>query len=97
MKRLKLIYRNLLIILNMKGINYNNLRELTVFDICDNPSLLKEIAIDKTKEAHMKRCKEKPVYQAFCLLDFADRTKNKQLREVVVAEWREELKRYFNE
>ena len=57
-KRLKLIYRNLLIILNMKGINYNNLRELTVFDICDNPSLLKEIAIDKTKEAHMKRCIE---------------------------------------
>ena len=81
----------------MKEIHYKNLREITIFDVCDNPSLLKEITIDKTKEAHLRRCSEKPVYQAFCLLDYADKTSNKQLREAVVTEWEKELKHYFNE
>ena len=85
----------------MKEIDYKNLRSVTIFDICDDPAIFKKIMPCypkyKTKEDYIELYKESPVQQAFDLIDFADITNNKKLRDAVSKEWKTELTHFFNE
>ena len=85
----------------MKDINYNNLRSVYLHDICDNISILKTILPCfpklKSKEERLVQYKESPVLQAFDLIDYADITNNRKLRDAVTKEWYSELTYFFNE
>ena len=81
----------------MEKIDYNNLRKLTVYDICDDSAILKRATAGMSKKEALENYKEKPVNQAFGLLDFADLTNNLHLREAVLKEWEVELQHFFNE
>ena len=85
----------------MGKIDYNNLRKITVFDICDDPVVFKKIMPGYpkylSKEYHLSLYKESPVYQAFDLIDYADATNDIELRKAVVKEWKTEIERFFDE
>ena len=85
----------------MKEIDYKNLRTITIFDICDDHAILKKITPCypkyETKEDYVALYKESPVQQAFDLIDYADITKNRKLRDAISAEWNTELTHFFNE
>ena len=80
---------------------YKNLRQKTVFDLCDDTELLHKLnplyPDIETKEEWIDSYKENPVNQAFDFIDLADMTKNLTLRDAVEKEWGKELNSFFDE
>lgn len=85
----------------MEKETYKNLRQKTVFDLCDDTELLHKLnplyPKIRTKEQWVNSYKENPMRQVFDFLDFADMTNNLDLREVIEKEWEKELNAFFNE
>ena len=85
----------------MENIDFKNLRQMTVFDLCDDIELLHKLnplyPKIHTKEQWINSYKENPMSQVFDFLDLADMTNNFDLREVVEKEWEKELHAFFNE
>lgn len=85
----------------MKKKDYKNLRQMTVFDLCDDIELLHKLnplfPDIETKEGWIDSYKEKPVNKAFDFIDLADMTNNLALRDAVEKEWAKELNSFFNE
>jgi hypothetical protein len=85
----------------MENIDFKNLRQMTVFDLCDDIELLHKLnplyPKIHTKEQWINSYKENPMSQVFDFLDLADMTNNLDLREVVEKEWEKELHAFFNE
>ena len=80
---------------------YKNLRQMTVFDLCDDAELLHKLnplfPDIETKEEWIDSYSENPVRRAFNLIDLADLTNNLALREAVEKEWQSELNAFFDE
>ena len=85
----------------MEKVDYKKLRQMTVFDLCDDMELLHKLnplfPDIETKEEWMDSYSKNPVRCAFNLIDLADMTNNLDLREVVEKEWEKELNAFFNE
>ncbi len=85
----------------MEKTNYKNLRQMTVFDLCDDIELLHKLnplfPDIETKEEWMDSYSKNPVRCAFNLIDLADMTNNFDLRKAVEKEWTKELNSFFNE
>ena len=86
---------------DMENGDYKNLRQKTVFDLCDDAELLHKLnplfPDIETKEEWIDSYKEKPVNKAFDSLDLADMTNNLDLRKAVEKEWEKEFNSFFNE
>ncbi len=80
---------------------YNNLRNKTVFDYCDDAALLEEITECSSVEEHLEMIKVSAYDErALAFLELARITKNKALGAAVRREFAKELKAYedsFNE
>lgn len=84
---------------------YENLRQKTVFDFCDDPKILQQIFWDygytpEKKNALRKICEESITDKAVSFEDLADITENEELQKAVESEFKEILKEYhsvFNE
>ena len=74
----------------MEKVDYKKLRQMTVFDLCDDMELLHKLnplfPDIETKEEWMDSYSKNPVRCAFNLIDLADMTNNLDLREVVEKE-----------
>ena len=85
----------------MEKVDYKKLRQMTVFDLCDDMELLHKLnplfPDIETKEEWMDSYSKNPVRCAFNLIDLADMTNNLDLREVVEKEWEKELNAFFDE
>lgn len=78
---------------------YKNLRSKTVFDICNDAAVLKEIT-EFPKAEYLELVKENPLERARSFMDLAERTKDKELEAAVRREFKKELQAYdalFNE
>ena len=78
---------------------YKNLRSKTVFDICNDAAVLKEIT-EFPKAEYLELVKENPLERARSFMDLAERTKDKELEKAVGREFKKELQTYgaqFNE
>ena len=80
---------------------YENLRQITVFDLCDDVEMLHKLnplfPDIETKEEWINSYLTKPVNKAFDFIDLADITNNLDLRDAVEKEWEKELNSFFNE
>ena len=85
----------------MEKVDYKKLRQMTVFDLCDDMELLHKLnplyPKIRTKEQWINSYKENPMRQVFDFIDLADMTNNLDLREVVEKEWEKELNAFFDE
>lgn len=85
----------------MEKKDFKNLRQMTVFDLCDDIELLHKLnplfPDIETKEEWIDSYKEKPVNKAFDFIDLADMTNNLDLRKAVEKEWEKEFNSFFNE
>ena len=80
---------------------YKNLRQMTVFDLCDDAELLHKLnplfPKIRTKEQWVSTYKENPMRQVFDLIDLADMTNDLGLKEAIEKEWKKELNAFFDE
>ena len=85
----------------MEKIDYKNLRQMTVFDLCDDAELLHKLnplfPDIETKEEWIDSYKKSPVNKAFDFIDLADMTHNLDLRDAVEKVWGKELNSFFDE
>ncbi len=85
----------------MENGDYKNLRQKTVFDLCDDAELLHKLnplfPKIRTKEQWVNSYKENPMSQVFDFIDLADMTNNLDLRDAVEKEWEKELNSFFDE
>ena len=85
----------------MEKKDYKDLRQMTVFDLCDDIELLHKLnplfPDIETKEEWIDSFKDNPVRNAFNLIDLADMTNNYDLRKAVEKEWEKEFNSFFNE
>lgn len=76
--------------------NYSNLRNKTIFDVCKDESLISDIII-VPKETYMKELESYPLLNAHTLIELAERTNNKQLLNAVKTQYKQELELENNE
>ena len=85
----------------MEKKTYKNLRQKTVFDLCDDTELLHKLnplfPDIETKEEWIDSYSDNPVRCAFDLIDLADMTNDLGLRKAVEKEWQSELNSFFDE
>ena len=85
----------------MEKKTYKNLRQKTVFDLCDDTELLHKLnplfPDIETKEEWIDSYSDNPVRCAFNLIDLADMTNDLGLRKAVEKEWQSELNSFFDE
>ena len=75
---------------------YDNLRNKTVFDFCDDPKILDDIVI-VPKESFLENLKRDPIQNGFSLLQLAEMTDNKALERAVEKEYGDDFEAFFNE
>ena len=76
--------------------DYTNLKNKTIFDVCKDESLIADIIILK-KEAYMRELETYPLLNAHTLIRLAERTNNKDLLQAVKKQYEKELKAENNE
>lgn len=76
--------------------NYSNLKNKTIFDVCKDESLISDIII-VSKETYMKELESYPLLNAHTLIELAERTNNKQLLNAVKTQYKQELESENNE
>ncbi|MBQ3679796.1 MAG: hypothetical protein IJP79_07345 [Paludibacteraceae bacterium] len=85
---------------------YENLRQKTVFDFCDDPKILAEVFSGNDDDDHVdyimeysdsikKDCLKLPQEQARSFDYFAEITKNEELQKAVKKEFKKELEEYY--
>ncbi len=75
---------------------YDNLRNRTIYDFCDDPKILEEIAIIP-KAKFLELLNDAPIQNGFSLLQLAEMTDNKELEKAVEKEYKEDFEAFFNE
>jgi hypothetical protein len=75
---------------------YNNLREKTIFDFCQDQSIIAEIVL-MSKNEYLEVLKEHPIENAFTLLELAEKIKDETLKKAVEKQYKSDLNKYFNE
>ena len=75
---------------------YDNLRNRTIYDFCNDPGILEEIAIIP-KAKFLELLKDSPIRNGFSLLQLAEMTDNKELEKAVEKEYKEDFEAFFNE
>lgn len=78
---------------------YKDLSKKTVFDICKDAAVLKEIT-ECSKAEYLEIVQKNPVERARSFMDLAERTNDKELEKAVRREFKKELQAYdatFNE
>lgn len=76
--------------------DYSNLKNKTIFDVCKDESLISDIII-VSKETYMKELESYPLLNAHTLIELAERTNNKQLLNAVKTQYKQELESENNE
>ena len=76
--------------------DYSNLKNKTIFDVCKDESLISDIII-VSKETYMKELESYPLLNAHTLIELAERTNNKQLLNAVKTQYKQELELENNE
>ena len=76
--------------------DYSNLKNKTIFDVCKDESLISDIII-VSKETYMKELKSYPLLYAHTLIELAELTNNKKLLDAVNAQYKQELESENNE
>ena len=76
--------------------DYSNLKNKTIFDVCKDESLISDIII-VSKETYMKELKSYPLLHAHTLIELAELTNNKKLLDAVNAQYKQELESENNE
>ena len=76
--------------------DYSNLKNKTIFDVCKDESLISDIII-VSKETYMKELKSYPLLNAYTLIELAELTNNKKLLDAVNAQYKQELESENNE
>lgn len=75
---------------------YSNLHEKTVYDFTNDEALLDEITVID-KDDYLNELAERPVINAFHLIELAERTKNNELMSAVKSQYKAELEAVNNE
>lgn len=75
---------------------YDNLRNKTIFDFCDDPNILDEIVII-SKEKFLEHLKKNTVQNGFSLLQLAEITDNDELGRAVEKEYNDDFDSFFDE
>ncbi len=83
-----------------KSTDYSNLRQKTVFDFCDDPKILGEVfacheTILEMTDFLKEHCKKFPIEQARSFDYFAEITNNRELKNAVEKEFKNELEEYY--
>ena len=81
----------------MKNRDYTDLRNKTIFDFCTDKKVLEAIAIFADKEEYLKLSESCKDVRWNNMLDFAEYSGNKELEKAVREEFKEEIRRLFNE
>ena len=76
--------------------DYSNLKNKNIFDVCKDESLISDIII-VSKETYMKELKSYPLLNAHTLIELAELTNNKKLLDAVNAQYKQELESENNE
>lgn len=76
--------------------DYSNLKNKTIFDVCKDESLISDIII-VPKETYMKELESYPLLNAHTLIELAERTNNKQLLNAVQTQYKQEIESENNE
>ena len=76
--------------------DYSNLKNKTIFDVCKDESLISDIII-VSKETYMKELKSYPLLNAQTLIELAELSNNKKLLDAVNAQYKQELESENNE
>ena len=76
--------------------DYSNLKNKTIFDVCKDESLISDIMI-VSKETYRKELKSYPLLNALTLIELAELTNNKKLLDAVNAQYKQELESENNE
>lgn len=75
--------------------DYSDLRNKTIFDFCKDKEMLIDLTI--SKDGFLKDIKRDPLINAFVLLEYAEKTNNKELYQAVEKEYEDDFKMFFNE
>lgn len=78
-----------------------NLHEMTVFDLCDDEKILREVFAFVPwwpyKERHLKTVAEMPSARWDAMLILAEHTEDKALEAAVEKQFAEDMKKVFNQ
>ena len=76
--------------------DYSNLKNKTIFDLCKDESLISDIII-VPKEDFFRELVSYPLLNAHTLIEYAEKTGNNELLEAVTSQYKEELEAENNE
>lgn len=75
---------------------YDDLKNKTIFDFCDDESILADIVV-VDKVDYIANLQENPINNANDLLEYAQRVGDKDLRDAVKTQYRKEFKEFYGE
>lgn len=75
---------------------YNNLKGKTIFDFCKDEKMISDIII-VSKEDYLNELKSYPLLNAHTLIEYAEKTNNKDLLNAVTQQYKKELEEENNE
>ncbi len=81
----------------MTNRDYTELRNKTIFDFCTDKKVLEDIAIFADKDTYLKLSSSCENVRWKHVLVFAEYSGNKELEKAVREEFKEEIRRLFNE
>lgn len=70
--------------------DYSNLKDKTIFDLCDDEDILDDIAI-VSKEEYLADIKSNPLANIFDMQDLAEMTEDKELMKAIKIQFKKEL------
>lgn len=76
--------------------DYNNLKQKTIFDFCKDKNVINDIII-VPKDDYLKELKSYPLLNAHTLIEYAEKTNNKDLLNAVTQQYKKELEEENNE
>lgn len=76
--------------------DYNNLKQKTIFDFCKDENVINDIII-VPKDDYLKELKSYPLLNAHTLIEYAEKTNNKDLLNAVTQQYKKELEEENNE
>ena len=76
--------------------NYNNLKDKTIYDFCKDESIISEIVI-VPKDDFFRELKEYPLLNAHTLIEYAEMTNNDEMLKAVNEQYNTELETENNE
>lgn len=75
---------------------YSNLKEKTIFDFCKDEKMISDIII-VSKDVYLNELKSYPLLNAHTLIEYAEKTNNKDLLDAVTQQYKKELEEENNE